>query len=294
MSMKTILVTGSDGFTGHYVASDLEEKGYHVVRLVHMNPAGNEVACDLTDIDSVREIIKKHRPDGVIHLAALSFVGHIDQSAFYGVNVFGALNLLEAMDTEGLKPEKVVIASSANIYGNPDIEVLTETTSPGPVNHYAASKLAMEYLVKTWFPKMPIIIARPFNYTGIGQDEKFLIPKIVSHFREGKKQIELGNLDVSRDFSDVRDVAKAYRLMLESDVSSEVVNICSGKDISLSEIIEMMEGIAGYKINVSVNPDFVRENEIKRLLGNSSKLNKLFNYLPAYTFDETLRSMFNI
>ncbi len=290
--MKTILVTGSDGFTGHYVADELENKGYSVVRLVHINPSQNEVACDLTDKESVRRVIKQYSPDGVIHLAALSYVAHEDQSAFYGVNVFGALNLLEVMDEEGIVPDKVVIASSANIYGNPNIEVLTETDAAAPVNHYAASKLAMEYMVKTWFSQFPIIITRPFNYTGIGQDEKFLVPKITSHFKSYKKKIELGNTNISRDFSDVRDVALAYRLMLESSVSSEIVNICSGVDISLNEIIQKMNKISGYEINVSVNPDFVRKSDIVKLRGDNSKLKHLFNYSAKYTIDDTLGDMF--
>ena len=230
---------------------------------------------------------------GVIHLAALSYVAHEDQSAFYAVNVIGATNLLEALEAESIVPEKIVIAGSANIYGNSTAEVVSESDVPEPVNHYAASKLAMEFMVKTWFPHFPIIITRPFNYTGIGQDNKFLIPKIISHFRAGKKEIELGNLDVSRDFSDVRDVAMAYRLMLESDVKSEIVNICSGQDVSLASVIEMMEKIAGYSIDVSVNPDFVRKNEIKRLLGDNAKLKRLFGYTPRYTLESTLKDMFN-
>ena len=122
-------------------------------------------------------------------------------------------------------------------------------------------------MAKLWFAKLPIIITRPFNYTGIGQAGNFLIPKIVNHFRENKKQIELGNINVSRDFSDVRDIAKSYVDLLESDVCSEVFNLCSGNVHSLSSIITKMEKIAGYSIDVQVNPDFVRENEIKILGG---------------------------
>lgn len=137
-------------------------------------------------------------------------MGHADARAFYDVNLFGTLNLLEALTALPELPRKVLIASSANIYGTPGIEVIDESVCAAPVNHYACSKLAMEHMVRTWFDRFPIVMTRPFNYTGVGQDEKFLIPKIVSHFKRRAPKIELGNLDVSRDFSDVRDVAAAY------------------------------------------------------------------------------------
>ena len=291
--MKTILLTGSRGFTGRYVASLFREAGYHVIGVVRGSPGENEVQCDLTDKESVHKMVQKIKPDGIIHLAALSFVGHEDQSAFYKVNIFGALNILEALDKEGLTPEKLIFASSANIYGNPTIDKISEDTYPDPVNHYAASKLAMEHMVKTWFPKYPIIITRPFNYTGVGQDEKFLIPKIVSHYKKNKKIIELGNLDVARDFSDVRDIALAYLKLFESDAKSEVVNLSSGHVYQLQDLIHMMNKIAGYEIKVVVNPDFVRKNEIKVLNGINDKLVNLTGYSQQYDFQETLVAMYN-
>ena len=291
--MKTILVTGSRGFTGRYVKSVFQNAGYSIIGVVRENPSGNEVKCDLTNKNSVHKMIKEVKPDGIIHLAALSFVGHEDQSAFYKVNIFGALNILEALDKEGLTPEKLIFASSANIYGNPTIDKISEDTFPEPVNHYAASKLAMEYMVKTWFPKYPIIITRPFNYTGIGQDEKFLIPKIVNHYINNKKIIELGNLDVARDFSDVRDIAQAYLKLFQSDAKSEIVNLSSGHVYQLQDIIYMMNRISGYEIEVVVNPDFVRINEIKVLNGINDKLVNLTGYSQQYDFQETLVAMYN-
>lgn len=291
--MKTILITGSRGFTGSYVASLFRDNGYHVIGVVRGNPTKNEVECDLTNKGSVYEMVQKTKPDGVIHLAALSFVGHADQSAFYQVNIFAALNLLEAVEKEGLVLEKLIFSSSANVYGNPTIEAISEQVSPAPVNHYAASKLAMEYMVKTWFSRYSIIITRPFNYTGVGQNEKFLIPKIVNHYKDNKKIIELGNLDVARDFSDVRDIAQAYLKLFESEVSSEIVNLSSGHVYQLQEIINMMNEIAGYSIKVVVNPGFVRKNEIKVLKGVNDKLVKLTGYAQQYDFKETLLAMYN-
>lgn len=292
--MKKVLLTGVDGFTGKYVARELMEKGYQVVGLVHKNAGPDQVACDLTDKQAVKDCLSQVRPDYLLHLAALSFVGHSDQKAFYDVNVFGALNLLEMAKELGLTFNKVIFASSANIYGNPvGIEKIDESVVPAPVNHYAMSKLAMEHMAKLWFDDVPLIITRPFNYTGPGQAEQFLIPKIVSHFKRQAAEIELGNIDVFRDFSDVRDIAKAYVCLLESDVRSQVVNLCSGHVYSLSSMIEKMEVIAGYKIEVKVNPAFVRANEIKVLGGDNAKLVALTGFKPTMTIEQTLLDMYH-
>ncbi|WP_028862375.1 GDP-mannose 4,6-dehydratase [Psychromonas aquimarina] len=291
--MKKILVTGIDGFTGRYVAEELSRRGYDVIGLVYANPIVGQVACDLTDKEAVKRCIDSVKPDALIHLAALSFVGHEDQKAFYDVNVFGSLNILEAIFELGLDVSKIILASSANIYGNPDVPKINEGQEASPVNHYAMSKLAMEHMVKLWFAKLPIIVTRPFNYTGIGQQDNFLIPKIVSHFCKHKPEIELGNIDVSRDFSDVRDIAKSYVDLLESDVKSEVFNLCSGNVHSLSTIIKKMEDIAGYSINVKINPDFVRANEIKILGGDNSKLFNMTGSKPSISIDQTLFDMFH-
>ncbi|MEH0742561.1 GDP-mannose 4,6-dehydratase [Vibrio cholerae] len=292
--MKKVLLTGVDGFTGKYVEQELKSRGYSVVGLVYQNAGEGQVACDLTDRDAVLACLEKVQPNYIVHLAALSFVGHADQKAFYDVNVFGALNLLDAAKELGLQLSKVVFASSANIYGNPEgVERISESVSPSPVNHYAMSKLAMEHMAKLWFSQIPMIITRPFNYTGPGQAEHFLIPKIVSHFKKNASEIELGNTDVSRDFSDVRDIALAYVNLLESGAQSEIVNLCSGQVTSLQAIISMMEEIAGYSIKVRVNPDFVRANEIKVLGGDNSKLMSLTGKTPSIKIEKTLADMYH-
>lgn len=292
--MKKVLLTGADGFTGKYVESELLSRGYSVVGLVYREAKEAQVACDLTDRKAVVECLKEVKPDYIIHLAALSFVGHADQKAFYDVNVFGALNLLEAAKELGLELKKVVFASSANIYGNPEnVTRISESITPSPVNHYAMSKLAMEHMAKLWFSQYPMIITRPFNYTGPGQAGQFLIPKIVSHFQKKASEIELGNTDVSRDFSDVRDIALAYANLLESDAQSEIVNLCSGQVTSLQSIISMMEDIAGYNITIRVNPDFVRENEIKVLGGDNAKLTSLTGKAPSIMIEKTLTDMYH-
>lgn len=276
-----ILVTGADGFTGQYFTKLAVNMGHTVVPL----------KTNLNDIKSLNDEVLFVAPDAVLHLAAISFVGHDNNEEFYRVNVIGTTNLLDSIALLHNKP-RVLIASSANVYGTPVIEAINESVNPAPINHYAASKLAMEFMVKTWFDQLPIIITRAFNYTGAGQHENFLVPKIVAHFKRGYKIIELGNLDVSRDFSDVRDVVSAYLNLLMSDNCSLIVNICSGNTVSLHEVIQKMNSIAGYEIQVKVNPAFVRPNEIARLCGNNNYLKSLISYSPKYSFDQTLLSMF--
>jgi nucleoside-diphosphate-sugar epimerase len=287
-STRTALLTGTSGFTGRYLEPALQARGYQVVGV---DPSGPK-ACDLTNQSAVREAVLAAEPDVVIHLAAITFVGHENAEDFYRVNVLGTLNLLQALAKLKMPPKRIIIASSANVYGTPDAEVLDESLCPAPINNYAVSKLAMEHMVKTWFKKLPILITRPFNYTGPGQAEHFLVPKIVKHYRERSPQIELGNLEVSRDYSDVDDVITAYLALLESDVCSDVVNVCSGRAIALLEIIEMMNKIAGYEIEVRVNPEFVRENEVPKLIGSTNKLRSLVKIPDPRPFAETLRRMY--
>lgn len=291
--MSVALVTGASGFTGRYMVDALRQGGFDVVG-VGSKPVDDcrMLACDLTDADAVKSLVAEVRPDWVVHLAALSFVGHADQRAFYDVNVFGTLNLLQAVRALDQPVSRVLVASSANIYGTPKVAHIDESVCPAPVNHYACSKLAMEHLVLSGFADLPLVVTRPFNYTGPGQDNRFLIPKIVEHFARGDREIELGNIDVSRDFSDVRDVISAYMALLDSDLSGQVVNICSGKDTSLRSVIEQMNALAGYEIAVKVNPAFVRANEIPKLCGVNQRLVDLTGWEPQFDLNRTLSDMF--
>jgi len=287
--MPTVLLTGAAGFTGRYLRKALESRGHQVVPLGFEWP--NPV--DLTDQAATESAVRDAQPDLVVHLAAVSFVGHDNPEEFYRVNVFGTLNLLQALGGLERPPRRVLIASSGNVYGTPGIEVLDEAVCPAPVNHYANSKLAMEHMVRAnWFNRLPIVITRPFNYTGPGQATHFLIPKIVQHFRDRSAFIELGNLDVFRDFSDVDDVVAAYIALLESDVQSEIVNICSGRGTALLEVVRIMNQLAGYEIEVRVNPEFVRANEVRRLVGSNAKLHSMVKLAPPWALAETLKRMY--
>lgn len=291
--MKRALITGIKGFTGQYVAAELERHGWDVWG-IGSHCATNDARyrrVDLADIEGLSTVVSEVLPDVVVHLAAIAFVGHGHAEAFYRVNLIGTRNLLAAIGACKKKPECVLLASSANVYGNTTEGIMCETTPPCPANDYAVSKLAMEYMAKLWMDELPIVIARPFNYTGVGQADSFLLPKIVSHFRLGAEVIELGNLDVWRDFSDVRAVAEVYRRLLEACPAGETVNVCSGKLHSLREVIAMAERISNRQIRVEVNSAYIRSNEVRTLYGDASKLRTLIGEWNTPRLDDTLRWM---
>lgn len=292
--MPTALITGIRGFTGRYLAAELRESGYEVYGTVHEQSRAQhgELAADLCDPEAMREVVSEVLPDVVLHLAAISFVAYGDVEVIYRTNVVGTRNLLQALAESRKTPRAVLLASSANVYGNALFDPITELTPPNPPNDYAVSKLAMEYMARVWMEKLPIVTVRPFNYTGIGQGKRFLLPKIVDHFRRGAEEIELGNLDVARDFSDVRAVVAAYRRLIELAPAGGRFNICSGKAISLEEVLDLMAAIAGYRIRVKVKPAFVRENEVKRLRGSNAHLVNVIGAFDSIPLDQTLRWMY--
>ncbi|WP_346832805.1 GDP-mannose 4,6-dehydratase [Pseudomonas abietaniphila] len=289
---KRALITGIQGFTGRYMAAELAAQGCEVVGLGSQpSDEANYHQADLTDLVGLSKLLADIQPDIVVHLAALAFVGHGAAEAFYQVNLIGTRNLLEAIASCGKAPESVLLASSANVYGNASEGLLDESTLPAPANDYAVSKLAMEYMASLWFGRLPIIVTRPFNYTGVGQADNFLLPKIVKHFREKADKIELGNLDVWRDFSDVRSLVAAYRGLLEAKPFGQFVNVSSGKTHSLREVIDMCRSITGHDLTVEVNPAFVRANEVKTLCGDNSRLKSLVPGWQTPELSETLSWM---
>lgn len=285
--MRRAFVTGAHGFTGAYVRNELTGAGYEVIGSLIDNAGPGERVLDITSLEECRRVIDEVRPTHIVHLAASSFVADDDVLDMYRVNVLGTLNLLQACADTAHQPEKILIASSANVYGN-TAGTLDEGMQPAPVNHYGASKAAMEHLVRTWFDRLPIIITRPFNYTGCGQSERFLVPKIVSCFAQKRPFIELGNLDVARDFSDVREVAGVYRALLESGAVGEIVNVCNERPYTLHEVVELVRQASGHDLEIRVNPSFVRANEVNVLVGSAAKLRLLVPDLKPIGFAETI------
>jgi len=292
-SKEKVFITGINGFTGKHLEEYLEKRGFQVYgTTLDETSHKNYFKCDILREDLLFEILNDVKPNYVIHLAAISFVAAKNQQNIYNVNVFGTINLLNAIEKLEYNVKKILIASSATVYGNIEGE-LNEEMCPEPVNHYGNSKLVMENMTKPYFEKLNIIIVRPFNYTGIGQESHFLIPKILSHYKLGKEEIELGNIDVFREFNDVNFVIRSYTELMLSNVSSEIINVCSGKALSIKNILDAMANIAGYKIKVNVNPMFIRSNEIRSLKGSIQKMSHIIgDFTDEFNIENTLREMY--
>jgi len=279
--MSNILLTGAHGFTGRHFVAQAERLGHKV----------HPLRADLRDPAALLAALADVEYDAVVHLAAISFVGHADHAAFYAVNVVGTTNLLQALVTQGRAPQCVLVASSANIYGNCNASPIAETQPAAPVNHYAASKLAMEHMAHTFSHLLPIVIARPFNYTGPGQDVNFMIPKLVDHFLRRAPQVELGNLAVEREFNDVRFVADACLGLLAHGKPGEAYNICTGKPYTLRQVIDTLGRLTDHTLAARVNPCFVRGNEVERLCGDPGKLQAVVAIDQPPSLENTLRWM---
>lgn len=292
--MRRAFITGLSGFTGKYLAAELQAAGYEVFGICRQGEPGEKnLSCvDLGDPEAARDLIVRVSPDIVAHLAAVSFVDHKHIEEIYLTNIVGTRNLLQSLSGLENPPNAVLLASSANVYGNTDTDFITENLPPAPANDYAISKLAMEYMAGLYLDRLPIFIVRPFNYTGVGQSLEFLLPKIVDHFSRKAEYIELGNTDISRDFSDVRTVAKSYCRLIERVPTGKIVNICSGRAVSLGEILNIMADISGYKIKVKTNPELIRKNEIKHLRGSNQYLTSLIGKMCQIPLRDTLLWMY--
>jgi nucleoside-diphosphate-sugar epimerase len=296
--MSRVLVTGAAGFTGKYLGPRLSEDGHEVYGLSSAVPDSSldgyaEVyECDLADSRRLEQILNKGHFDKIVHLAAIANVAHGDPAQFYAVNMLGTRTLLDLLRRANTQPSAVLLASSANIYGNATQGVIDESAPPAPVNDYAVSKYGMELIASLFSQQLPLIIARPFNYTGRGQSGDFVIAKIIDHVRRRAKQIELGALDVARDFSDVRMVVDAYARLIGTPAAiGKTLNVCSGRAVELSEILKTIGSIAGFLPEIRVNPAFLREGEVQTLHGSNQRLEGVIGSLKAIPLTETLRWM---
>ena len=263
-----ILVTGAGGFTGRHFIERASSRAHTIIPL----------SVDLRDKAAVRDAVQAVDFDAVLHLAGISFVGHKDEAAFYTINVIGTTNLLAALaEKKSTKPRCVLIASSANVYGNSDKSPIPEIQQTSPVNHYATSKLAMEHMALTYLDRLPIVVARPFNYTGRGQDLNFIIPKLVDHFAHRAQTIELGNVHTEREYNDVRMVCDAYLALLEHGQAGEAYNVCAGHTHTLQSVMNTLTQLTGHDLEVRINSAFVRATEVIRLCGSPDKLAALLS-----------------
>lgn len=286
------LITGISGFTGKFVEETLTSLGYDVHGLsLEQTTNVNNSNASLLNLDALQNLVSKVKPSVVVHLAAISSVVHSDVAEMYSVNITGTRNLLQALKNENCGEEAVILASSANVYGNVSPEPIKESQSLAPENDYAVSKIAMEQMANLQADTLPITITRPFNYTGRGQSTRFLIPKIVDHFKRRENVIELGNVDVYRDYSDVRNVAWCYGQLAVKPAPGEIFNISSGEGTSIMQVISHLEDLTGHQIEVSVNPKFVREHEVRTLKGDSTKLWNHIGQPEQISIKETLQWM---
>lgn len=295
--MRRTLVTGIGGFTGRYLAPLLAEEGHEIHGIVHAKDEPLEgvhrvYEADLSDLANIAAIVNEVQPDHVVHLAGIAFVGHSEVEEIYRSNVVGTRHLLAAITALPQPPRSVLVASSANVYGNAREGELDEETSFAPANDYAVSKVAMEFVSSLFRDRLPLIIVRPFNYTGLGQSTQFVVPKIVAHARERAPVIELGNLEVARDFSDVRSVVQIYKRLLDEPAAiGGTFNVCSGKAVSLRQILDMVSRFSAHPLEVRVNPAFVRANDVRVLQGSKAKLESVIGPLPSIPIEDTLRWM---
>lgn len=280
------LITGSSGFAGKHLQNQMKNFGFEVYNL----------KSNILDKNSLKHELSQVNPNYIIHLAASSFVGDENISEMYRVNILGTSHLLESCI--GLKKIKnVVLTSSANVYGSNSCKKTSENINPAPVNHYAISKYSMEKLVNIYKEHFSIVISRPFNFTGVGQNEKFIIPKLISAFKRKEKIIKLGNLDVSREFNDVNFFCEATMMLLLHAKPNEIFNICTGKTHNLRELIKYLCLYFNYEPDFVTDSTFTRQNEIKIIGGCDEKLLSLQKSskfkLSDISLEETINKMAN-
>lgn len=268
-----VLITGAGGFTGRHLSHHLMQKGWDVLGLDRSSPASAPLteAVDILDTAALAALLRRWAPSHVVHLAGLAHVVG-DPMDFFRVNVLGTESLMEAVAASGLQLQKMVVASSANVYGNARHSPVSEDEPLSPMNHYALSKVAMELMLRQWQDRWPLVLTRPFNYTGPGQSERFLFPKLVQAFVRRDPVIRLGNLDVARDLSDVRFVCEAYARLLREPQAEGVFNLCSGQSLHLQAALDGLTALTGHRPRIEVDPALVRRNEIKEMCGQPQRL----------------------
>lgn len=270
---RKALITGINGFVGPYLQHELEKNGYDVYG-IDLNGGSDKIfSCDITNFDSVLDVMLKIKPDFIFHLAGFSSVAKSFENPelCFKINVDGTKNLLDAVVKSGLKP-RVLIVSSAEVYGRPKYIPIDEKHPLDPVSPYGKSRVEQEKLALSY--NLPVIISRSFNHTGPGQPATFVIPSFKKQVSEAKDgdTIFVGNLDLVRDFSDVRDVVHAYRTLIEKGKVGEVYNVGSGVGYKLRDILDKMIKESGKKLKVEVDPKKYRDVDIPKLVCDNKKI----------------------
>lgn len=295
--MKRALITGSQGFVGHYLRRELEDNGYYVTGL-DVQAGDNTLQVDLLNYDQVKQAVLTVAPDIVIHLAGQASVANswkIPQKTME-INVIGTINLMEAVRAYDPKVRMVLVGSSDQ-YGNLGAAGadVSETLQTHPQTPYAVSKKAQEEMAQVYVRAygMNICMTRSFNHGGAGQRVGFLIPDFASGIvqveRGTAKELRVGNLSAKRDFTHVKDIVRAYRLLAEQGHAGEVYNVGSGKTCSAQEILDQLREMALRPVPVSTDPSKMRPSDTPVICCNHDKLTMDTGWEPEYSLQDILQ-----
>ena len=308
-----ILVTGAEGFVGGHLLRALATDGDHELvggcwageptagELSGLSGRIRHVRLDVTSEESVRSAVRQHRPEWVFHLAAQSSVSRsfADPIGTWDVNATGTLRIAEALRTEGAEGSRLLVISSAEVYGTVPAEAqpIPESAPLRPATPYGASKAAAELaaLQVAEGGRIEVVIARSFNHAGPGQDERFVFPSMARQLvriRRGGREpvLRVGNLEVSRDFLDVRDVVRAYVLLMRAGSTGEVYNVCSGESHSLLALVQRLIDLSHTGARLEVDPERFRPVDIPVLFGDPGKLRAL-GWRAELDLDRTLADL---
>ncbi len=288
------LVTGAQGFVGRHLSEHLSANGDEVVGVDR-----HEGGVDITDGAAVHGLLDKVKPDVVYHLAGWADVGGSWRAPVeaFRVNAEGTLNILNAAIDVGV--DRVLAVSSADVYGKVSTRDLpiTEESPLRPVSPYAASKVAADYLgLQAWLGRgLPVLRVRAFNHLGPGQTDKFVAPALASRIARNEQQggdvLTIGNLSARRDFTDVRDVVRAYRLLVVSGEPGEVYNVCSGVDLAVQDLADQLLALARRPMRFEPDPQLLRPVDIPVLRGDHSRLTKATGWEPEIPIERTLADL---
>lgn len=283
------LVTGSDGFVARHLIRHLRDNGDEV--------HGIDRERDVTDARSMQEVFEWFLPDVTYHLAALTHVGDSWEHAseFTRVNVVGTQRVLDA-SFEAVPHATTIVVSSSEVYGisREEDQPLRETFRVAPANPYSSSKVEAERVARdaVRFRGQRVVVARPFNHLGPGQSPNFVVPALVSRLLDardrGEDSIVVGDLSTRRDFSDVRDVVRAYRLLAKLGISGEVYNVSSGHDVALLDIAHQLVARLAPNVELVVDPSLLRPIDLPVSRGSYDKLHQATGWAPLIALHVSL------